>query len=432
MRPCAVKAIAMLEWKILNSMPIVKFCKGTIVAARVYADVKGGKCPCGGAFSNRIPHPDEKLIILPVCNQCGKYPTLFLIDADAKDVNGKNIRFKIRNTKDSERLDSVTKVAYILSVIQRELMDGTFNIRHYDSSASKEAFIFKNYVKEYLSHQERRLLREEISPKGLHDKKGLINRELLPFFGNMELFRITTPLINKFRESYVSKLRTRDLALGELKALLNQAQRDGMLTMAPKFEPIPRAKIRDDIIPKELALKTIEAMPKQVYRDMYTLLLIYPIRPGELRALMWKHIDFVKNELTICQHFSNEILTGGRKSIKKGKKESSIKFPITAAAREILLRYRSAQVVSLNSYVFLSRFGRNFAEASLWEAWNQARKRLDPPHEFAPYECRHVSASDLYERTGGDLIKMKKAGGWTNTTTLERYVYDRSDSKELF
>jgi integrase len=420
----------MLDWKTINSMPIVKFCKGSIVAARVYADVKGGKCPCGGSFSNRVPYPDEKLLLLPVCASCEKRPGLYVIDVDAKDENGNLLKFRIRNTKDSERLDSPTKVAYIINVIQREMMDGTFNVRHYDSSKSKDSFIFKNYVEGYLEHHRRRLKRAEISPKGFKDKEGLIRRELLPFFGNMEIFRIKDIVIRKFKDTYVDKLRTRDLALGELKALLNQAQRDGMITVAPKFEPIPRARKRDDTITREMALKTVEAMPKQVYKDFYTLLLIYPMRPGELRALKWSEVDLTKGQFTVCFHFSNEQRIPGRKSIGREKKEGSIAFPISAEAREIFVRLRTANVVSLNDFVFLSRFGRHLSEATVWEAWNLARKRVG--HAFAPYECRHASASELYKKLNGDLIRMKEVGGWTNTSTLERYVSDRSDNSGLF
>jgi integrase len=425
------QGIVMLDWKTLNSMPNVKFCKGTIVAARVYADVKGGKCPCGGAFSKRVPHPRESFLILPVCASCNEPPSFYAIDIDAKDENGDTLHFRIRHTKDAERLDSDSSVVYILKVIQREILDGSFNVHHYASAKSKDSLIFKNYVLKYLAHQERRLLRKEISPKGLHDKKGLINRELLPFFGRMEIFRINENVIREFKDLYVDKLRTRDLALGELKALLNQAERDGM-GKAPKFDPIPRSKKRDDTITKELALKTIEAMPKQIYRDFYTLLLIYPIRPGELRALKWSEVNLAKGEFTVCWHFSNEIRTEGRKSIKKDKKEGSITFPISPEAREIFLRQRSAAIVSLNEYVFLSRFGRFLSEATVWEAWNLARKRLDPPHEFAPYECRHASASELYKKLNGDLIRMKEVIGMTNTATLERYVTDRSDNRGLF
>lgn len=400
------------------------------MSARVYSDVKGGKCPCGGLFTKRVSHSDDKLLILPICESCGKDPALYVIDADAKDANGNKIKLRIRNTKDKERLDSRTTVAYIIKVIQREMMDGSFDVRHYDSAASKEAFIFKNYAVKYLEHQERRLIRGEITPKGLHDKKGLIKRELLPFFEKMELFRINSAMINRFRDTYVSKFRTRDLALGELKALLNQAIRDDLITTAPKFEPIPRSKKRDEIIPLELAIKTVEAITKEIYRDMYNLMLSYPIRPGELRALMWKNVDFIKGEFTICQHFSNDVLIEGRKSIKKGKKQASIKFNLSKDARAMLLKYRNANVVSLSSYVFLSPKGKEVSGDALWEAWKVARDKVG--HSYAPYECRHVAASELYIKTGGDLVRMKEVGGWTNTTTLEIYVHDRSDNSDLF
>lgn len=421
----------MLEWKTINSMPIVKFCKGTIVAARVYADVKGGKCSCGGSFSKRVPHSDEKFLLMPVCEQCDSRPATYVIDVDAKDDMGENKPFRIRNTKDSERLDSPTKVAYIINVIQRELLDGSFNIAHYASSKSKEAFIFKNYIeREYLPMYQRRLERGEVSPKGLTMKKGLIERELLPFFGHMELFRIKDAMIEKFKESYTTKLRTRDLAIGELKVILNQAQRDDLIKFAPKFPPIARAKKRDEVISLELAQKTISVMPKQIYRDFYSLLLIYPLRPGELRALKWSEVDFKKNEFTISWHFSGLERIKGRKSVKEGK-EASISFPINEEAREIFLRQKG-NILSFNGddFVFKSRFNRHLSEDTVWEAWNRARKKIN--HSFAPYECRHASASELYRKTGGDLIRMKKVGGWTNTSTLERYVTDRSDNQSLF
>lgn len=411
-------------------MSISKFCKGAILSARIYADVKGNKCPCGGTFTKREPYKPKSLIILPVCSSCGEDPALYVIDASAKDENGNKTEVRIRNTKDSERLDSRENVSYIIKIIQREIQDGNFNIRHYDSEKSKEAFIFKNYVIEYFKHQENRLLREEITPKGLRDKKGLVTRELLPYFGKMEMFRINAASIRKFQDKYTDKFRTRDLALGELKALLNQAQRDDLLVSVPKFEPIPRSKQRDEIIPFELAVKTVEQITLEKYRDMYWLMLEYPIRPGELRALTWKNVDLVKNEFTIKQHFSNGVIIDGRKSIKKGKKQATLKFNLSKEARAIFLKYRNADLVSLSSFVFLSNQGNHVSENALWESWSNARKILG--HTYAPYECRHAAASALYLKTGKDMLRTKEVGGWTNTTTLEIYARDQSDNSDLF
>ena len=163
---------------------------------------------------------------------------------------------------------------------------------------------------------------------------------------------------------------------------------------------------------------------------MYNLMLTYPIRPGELRALSWKNVDFIKNEITICQHFSKGILIDGRKSIKKGKKQASIKFNMTKEAREIFLRHRTASVVSLNSFCFLSPQGIEVSEKTLWEAWAKARKIVG--HTYAPYECRHAAASELYIKTGKDLLRTMEVGGWTSTATVELYARDRSDNSDLF
>ena len=400
------------------------------MSARVYADVKGGKCACGGVFTKREPYRSGSLLLLPVCIQCGKDPSLFVIDTDAKDVNGNKIPFRIRHTKDGERLDSRENVAYIIKVIQKEISEGTFNIRMYASAKNKESFIFKNYIIEYLKFQELRVVKSELTPKGLIDKKGLIKRELLPYFGKYELFRINPALINRFKDSYIDKFRTRDLALCELKALLNQAQRDELITTTPKFDPIPRAKGRNEIITKDLADKTISKITKEIYRDMYRILVTYPIRPGELRALMWKDVDFSKGTFKIRQHFSSDKLLQGRKSVKEDKKEGSLIFSMNDEALEIFRKYRRAEVVSISSFVFLSHSGKQVSEDALWEAWSNARKILK--HKFAPYECRHVAASQLYIKSGFNILRTKEVGGWRNISTVERYAKDVSDNSELF
>lgn len=204
-----------------------------------------------------------------------------------------------------------------------------------------------------------------------------------------------------------------------------------MLIFAPKFERIPKSETRNDIISLELATKTIEAINKEIYRDMYRIMTLLPLRPCELRALTWKNVDFEKDVLTINQHFSGNILLEGRKSIRREKKQGTISFKLNdkrgSQVREILTKYRSQTVVSLNSFVFIGRFGNFISEDSLREAWVNARKKLG--HKYAAYECRHATASDIYDKNGHDLIHLKEVGGWTNTATLERYLY--SKNKEL-
>jgi integrase len=425
--------IVMLSWKNLQLMPLTKYCKGFIVAARIYADTSGNKCQCGGVFSARVPHPDDKSVLVPRCDKCNEYPPLFHIDADALDINGGKIRVKIRNDQNNTRLDKISKVMFTLERIQQEIMEGTFDVRKYDSKASRERYRFDNYIAEYLAYQEVKLSIGKLSPKGLRDKIGLINRELMPFFKNVEINRINNPMISRFKDTYKDKFRTRDLALGELKAILNQAVKDEMINTCPKFDPIPRSRTRKEVISMDLAKQTIALMHKEMYRDMYTLLTIYPMRPCELRALKWENIDFVKDEFTITHHFSDEVRIAGRKSIKEDEDKGRITYPMNAEARIIFNKYRPQTLVSMNwkeQYVFIGRFGNHISGETLADAWRNARKKLG--HSFEAYECRHATTSELYNKLNGDLVKLKNVSGHTNVSTLERYVRSKTDMRDLF
>lgn len=417
-------------------MPLATFCKGMIVAARIYADVPNNKCSCGGSFTRRISHPDDKDLIVPKCTKCDSYPSLFLIDADALDVNGAKIRIKIRNTQNGERLDRMSKVSYTLERVLGEIKEGTFDVRKYASSTTREAFIFKNFVGEYLKLQECKLRDNQITPKGLKDKIGLINRELLPFFSGIDICSINGPMINKFKNSYMSKNkdRTRDLALGDLKAILRQAVKEGLLNTLPPFDPIDKAKTRDEVVSMELAIKTISLMHKQIHRDIYTLLITYPMRPCEARALKWRNINFEQKEFTVDHHFSDEVLIAGRKSIKSGKM-STMTYPITSEALEIFLRCKNKlKVVPINlmdEFIFKNPHGNHVSEESVSESWRNARKKAG--HSFKAYECRHAVSGEIYARSGNDLLATSEATGHTNTGTLSsRYLRVKIDKKKLY
>ena len=145
----------MLNWKYLKSLPSSKDCRGIILATRIYADTTGNKCPCGGSFTKRIEHSDHCGLLVPKCDKCNKYPSLFHIDADAKDVNGNNVRVKIRNDQNNSRLENISQTIFTLQTIQGEITEGTFDLSRYASKDARESFRFKNYVVEYLKKQEK-------------------------------------------------------------------------------------------------------------------------------------------------------------------------------------------------------------------------------------------------------------------------------------
>lgn len=402
------------------------------MAARVYADTPGFKCPCGGIFSKRIEHSDHKGLMVPRCNGCNEYPPVFHIDADAKDVNGNKIRVKIRNDQNNNRLENISQVIFTLQTIQKEIAEGEFDVSRYVSKAARESYRFKNYVLEYEKFHEQRLEKGEITPKALRDKKSLIKNHLLSEFGGKDLIQITAQAIRLWRRKPTKHERSRNLAIGELRTIMRQAVKDGKLKIAPEFDPIPKAKTRHDIISMDLINQTIEAIPQKLYRDMLTLMTIYPFRPSEIRALRWKDFDPAKGKIYVRGHFSDETWIRGRKSISEGDK-ASMKYDLIPRSLAILADYRAVMIRSLDpetDWIFKGIHGTHVQDEALSDAWRNARKLVGHTHQL--YEIRHRCLTEFGKRVKGDIMKMQKFSGHTNANTLmDRYIRDDSDLSEF-
>lgn len=433
MRPRAVIGIALLKWSKLKSQPLATFCKGMILSARIYADTTGYKCPaCGGVFNKRIPHSDHEEILVPKCSGCNKYPPVFHIDADAKDVNGHKIRVKIRNDQNNERLDNISQVIFTLQTIQKEIIAGEFDISRYVSKDARESFRFKNYVVAYIKHHEDRAANGELTPKALRDKKSIIKNHLIIKFGGMDLVAITANEIRLWRKTFKDNLRSKNLAVGELRTIMRQAVKDLKIRLAPEFDPIPKAKTRKNILTMDLINQTIGEIPDKRYCDMLTLMTIYPFRPSEIRALRWQDIDFIEDKINVNGHFSDEQWIDGRKSISEGEK-STMSYDVIDRARAILSDYRASRVPLMNreiDFIFKGDNGSHVRDEALGDAWRVARNKLNHTHQL--YEIRHRCLTDFGKRVKGDIMKMKRFSGHTNANTLmDRYIRDDSDMREF-
>ena len=425
----------MLNWKYLNSLPLSKQCRGEILAARIYSDTTGFKCKCGGKFTKRIEHSDHAGLMVPKCDSCNQYPPVFHIDVDAKDTNGSNVRVKIRNDQNNNRLTNISQVIFTLQNIQKEILAGEFELSRYASKDARESFRFKNYVAAYLEKQDRRLLKGEITPKALRDKKSLINIHLIPEFGNLDLIQIKRPRITQYIEGLPERKRVHNLALGELRTILRNAVKDGKLNTAPEFDPIPKAKKRAKVISIELIQETIEAIPQKIYRDMLTIMTIYPLRPSELRALRWKDFSPAgKTMLTVRGHFSDEVWIDGRKSISEGEK-AVMEYDRSEKFLKIISDYRASAIRVMDSerdWIFKNEDGTHIQEEALSDAWRSARKIIKNHHEHQMYEIRHRCLTEFGKRVHGDIMKMQRFSGHTNANTLmERYVRDDSDLSDF-
>jgi integrase len=361
---------------------------------------------------------------------CGKNPNKYRVIAFLENINGLKKRVPIRYDQDGNRLEDVIDVLTTLKRIKQELAEGSFDVRKYDSKSARESFIFKNFSKKYLEYCAGKLKRKELTPSSLRRKKGLIDKYLTPYFSNISIDKITSPMIKQFKNGFIDKLRTRDLALSELKTMLNHALEYGLIQKLPVFEKIPKSKRRKNILTIEEALEIISFVDNNIYKACFSLMSIYPIRPSEVRALKWKDIDFKKNTITIQRHVSDNHIIEGRKSLSVEHDKSSITYPLTSES--IIILNSVPRSINEDVLIFLGKQGGVISQNTLPRAWRKACANAKKEY-VQPYEIKHARLSEIAEHTKGDIVKMMAASGHTNANVLlDRYIRNRTDLKEIF
>lgn len=394
------------------------------MSAKIYSDMRNG-CACGGKFT-AVGEMDG--IEFPKCEKCGRTPTLYRIRAKilTEDLQVKYI--DIRHKKGGKRLTKTHECMDVFERVNEEMEKGTFNYRDYDSEDGRAEFLFENVVAKYLSHHKKRLERNELSPSGYANKRTSCNA-LIESFKGRDICTIKADAIEEFKDSYVDRFRARDLALAELKSIMIRAESKGLISKVPKFELIKSSNKRKDIISLDIAIKVIAAVEDPQYQFMIKLLLSYPVRPGELRALQWRDVDYFGNTVTFQRHFSKDIVIEGRKSIKDGEK-SEIQFPLSTELREFLITL--PRPLKKDAYIFPGKEREFVTGKCLSNAWRKSTKKLKLP-DYDMYELRHARLTEIMDQTNGNIAVGLRVSGHTNPKTfMSHYVRDKSDLKEFF
>lgn len=399
--------------------------RGQWLSAKIYSDMRSG-CQCGGKFT---AVGELEGMEYPVCDSCKKPPTLFRIRAKILTENLEVKYIDIRHDRTGKRLSKTHHCLNVLERVNEELEKGAFNYRDYDSEDSRASYLFENYVVSYLNFHEKRLKRKELSPSGFANKKTSVNN-LIEFFKGRDISSIRRPDIENYKNSFTDRFRARDLAISELKSILKHAMDiDEVITKIPKFDLMPASKKRKEIISLETALKVIDEIEDEQYQVMLKLLTVYPVRPGELRALQWRDIDYFAGKVSFKRHFSADVLMEGRKSIDSGDK-SEVSFPITKDFMDYL--HSIPRPLKSDAFVFSGKENDFVSGNCLSRAWRKATDKLKlPPYQL--YEMRHARLSQIAEQSNGDMVKLLRVSGHTNPKTLmDRYVRDTSDLTEYF
>lgn len=418
-----------------KNVPINEKNIGFWMGAKIYSDVKGNvcdQCKSGqfngkSSFSYKVGQASKE-IIYPVCNNCKNSPSFFRIRAKVADPSRKAKYVFIRHDKGGNRLTDPLDACQLVKQIDIDSDKGLFDFKDYDSKKALEHLKFSNVIDGYILAEERRMKRGELTPKGFLSKKSC-SKVLREYFKGHPVNSIDEGEIRKFKNSFTDRLRTRDLCLGELKVILKYSKNEKLITAVPDFESIPKAKKRESIISMDDARKVVSKVVNPAMRVMMELLMIYPVRPSELRALQWRDIDRKANKVNFVRHFSGDKLLSGRKSVSEGK-GSSLQYNLSSKLKE----YLASIPEPLNKEEFIFNQGANgyVNEDRLSDEWRLARKKAKVKgHNL--YELRHARLTELAQLSNGNIMKMINVSGHRNSKTLlDSYIRDDSNMDEFF
>ena len=306
----------------------------------------------------------------------------------------------------------------------------------------------------------------ELSPTTRANMEADIEDRLIPWFGQMNLSKITERTIGNFLHELRTDNDRHDKRAGPLspatihkfyrmlRAMLNRAVDWGYLSenpcnKLPKEErPQPHYKKRVILQDDQLKnfLNTLFALKDTARNTKYKLLVYLSLmcgtRRGELFALKWSDVDWENRQIRISKSL-----------YKLTKKPAATKTPKTDESNRIIyvddraikllehhhkhqqLWLKKRKLTNKDDYLFLAveQTGTSgiakVANPSGFYHWLRNFMRKNGLQEIPLHSLRHMTATYALA-SGADLVSVQKIMGHTKISTTEIYLHSLEESKK--
>ena len=274
-----------------------------------------------------------------------------------------------------------------------------------------EEWFEENLIRWKLSHQE--------------TVRGILDKHLIPRFGDMNVSHITKGDILKFRSSLakvqignktgLSPMRINHI-MTSLRMILNDAA-DRFQFITP-FQGIKPLKVpRSDVDPFTIdEVRLILSTVRLDFRNYYEVRFFTGMRTGEIDGLKWKYVDFNRREILV-----RETLVRMREENTKtpgSVREIQMSEPVYQA-----LKAQWEVTGKLSQFVFCNRNGTPLDHTNVTKRiWYPTLEMLGMKRR-RPYQTRHTTAT-LWLASGENPEWIARQMGHSSTTMLFT-VYSR-------
>ncbi|MGZ3736303.1 MAG: tyrosine-type recombinase/integrase [Bdellovibrionota bacterium] len=249
-----------------------------------------------------------------------------------------------------------------------------------------------------------------------------LNKHLLPPLGLMRLRDIrvehANQLIVKLKETNHSPKGINTI-LGVLLTILNDAVEWQCLARNPlhKYRPVKEPEAHYDYWTAPEIQQFLNGTRFDRLGPVFVVALNTGMRRGELCALKWDRIDFVRNQIIVSRNLTR---FGLSETTKSGKKRY---VPINPIVKEVLQKLLRAQ---RSDFVFCEEDGTQLDAHHLYRDFHKAQARAGFEKLIRFHDLRHTFASH-FMMNGGNIYDLQKILGHYSLEMTQRYAHMSPD-----
>ncbi|WP_263079272.1 site-specific integrase [Endozoicomonas sp. Mp262] len=325
----------------------------------------------------------------------------------------------------------VKQAAALREIIKREMELGQFRwSNHFPEHKLAKAetpapsgLTVKCLLERWLKKQEGIL-----SPRYYRNSTYRVNSILMPKFGHIPISMLTPGHVRDWADELDIARKTIANYLAPLRSAIREAIRDRLINKNPLDGLVlPKEKVeitkrvedrRDDVNPytRGEVDRVLSGCEHLSEKNLFQFAVWSGVRPGELIALEWQHVDLKKGMARICQAVSDRTMSD-IKTKAKGRREIMLLPDALAALRQ----QRAVSRLLPHGRVFVNRERQPFADynAVYW-CWHYACKRVGVTNRGIG-QTRHTFASWMLEAGESEMWVSKMLGHTTVEMVRKHY-----------
>lgn len=250
----------------------------------------------------------------------------------------------------------------------------------------------------------------------------IVRVHLNPIFEGMKLSQIRVDHANRL----VSELTQAghapkgiNVILGVLMTILNDAVEWQCLARNPlfRYKPVKEPELHFEYWTAPEIQQFLNAMVSDELLPLYITALNTGMRRGELCALKWDRVDFVRNQIAVTRNLTR---FGLAETTKSGRKRF---VPLSAIVRGVLEQLLKEQ---RGEFVFSDKEGNPVDAHHLYRDFQIAQKKAGFARQIRFHDLRHTFASH-FMMNGGNIYDLQKILGHASLEMTQRYAHMSPD-----